>query len=144
MAIFACETSNSQNIFQPLPSHIIFTTSDPSQIPTNAFILAPLHETFELLLRNRSGTEAGAAMVHRFELSHSSSHPNIATEYLLHCGPSHGPFFNSNIWDTIVNGLFYAAPLSPNQYQGFSPIMTLLLNPAYAGNSKTHPLLPTG
>ena len=148
MAMLACEIKQSNTtppIFDYLPSSVSLSTTDPSLgIPTDAVLLPPLHETFEALLRSRNGAEASSAMSHRFELSRSSAHPNIVTNYLLHCGPDHGPFFNAQLWETIVAASLCAAPLSATPYQGFSPLTTLLLNPVYGNRSKFHPQLPQG
>ena len=82
-------------------------------------------------------------MSHRFELSRTSSLPNIVTDYLLHCGPQLGPFFSSQVWEMILAGSLCAASLSPTPFQGFSPLSTLLLDSELSHpTSKIHPQLP--
>ena len=93
-------------------------------------------------MRSKSTTEACATMAHRFELSRSSAIPNIVTDYLLHCGPQHGHFFSSQLWDLILSASFCAAPLSPAPYKGFSPLSTLLLDPEFSTQNSIHPKLP--
>ena len=149
MALLACELPSAgpakSPLFKSLPSSLSFTVNNPSiTVPSDAFLLPSLHETFKAMLRTRNGAEAGSAMLHRFELSRSSAHPNIVTNYLLHCGPNHGPFSSTPIWDIIVAGSLCAAPLSATPSKGFTPLMTLLLNPAYSAKPKLHPQLPKG
>ena len=149
MALLACQLPPSSDPNPLFPSSnssaIQCTPSEPtSSLPPDAYILSPLHETFEALLRARCSTEACSSMAHRFELSRSSALPNIVTNFLLHCGPTHGSFFSPPVWDTIITGSFCAAQLSPTPFRGFSPLTTLLLNPEYDNSSKTHPRLPQG
>ena len=149
MAFLACEKpsnpSHTPTVFPPPKVTFTYSLSDPtSQPPVDVLILSPLHETFESLLRSKNCSEACSAMAHRFELSRSSAVPNIVTDYLLHCGPILGPFFQHPIWDLILSGNLCAAPLSPTPFQGFSPLSTLLLDNSMASSSSSiHPKLPS-
>lgn len=148
MCLLMCEFPSSPSkrppLFQSAPVTFNYSPLDPSAtIPSEPYLLSPLHETFEALVCSKHTNEACSTMAHRFELSRSSAIPNVVTEYLLHCGPKHGPFFSTQVWDLILSSSLCAAPLSPTPYQGFSPLITLLLDPELSSNSSLHPQLPS-
>ena len=148
MAFLLCDLPSSVEASPPIfprsTTVIKHTPRDPLiALPTDTCIMSPLHETFEAHLKSKSTREVSQSMSHRFELSRSSNLPNIVTEFLLHCGPQHGAFFSSQVWDTILSGHLCAAPLSSNIFHGFSPLLTLLLNPDHGSPSTSHPVLPS-
>ena len=108
-------------------------------VPPNACILSPLHETFDALLCSKNSLEAITSMSHRFELSRLIPLPNIVNNFLLKCGLIHISFFSTQIWDIILAGNLCASPLSPTPAQGFSFLLTLLLDPYHGPKSATHP-----
>ena len=81
-------------------------------------------------------------MSHFLELSRSSPFPNIVTTLILKCGPIHGSFLSTHIWDLILTGNFYASPIYHTPAQGFIPLLTTLLDPYHIPKSETHPTLP--
>ena len=125
----------------PTTFHIT-PANEAYDIPEQACLLTPLHETFDSFLRAKSATDAGISMAHRFELSRSSATPNIVTNFLLHCGPAHGAFFSATTWELILSANLCATPLSATPFQGFSPLLLLLLDPSAGHATASHPVLP--
>ena len=111
-------------------------------VPPNVFILFPLHKTFDALLQFNNSLEAITSMSHHFEISRSSPLPNIVTNFILGWVPTHGKFFSTHIWDLTLAVTLCSAPLSPTPSQGFSPLLTLLLDPDHVPKSATHTDLP--
>ena len=67
--------------------------------------------------------------------------PDIVTNFLLKCGPIHREFSSTHKWDLVLAGNLCPAPLPPNQYRGFSPLLTLLLYQYHGPKSATNPAL---
>ena len=148
MAFLLCDLPGTSDtlpsIFPRSTTSLEHAPVDPSIVlPTDVCLMSPLNETFEAHLKTRNTKDTSQAMAHRFELSRASNLPNIVTEFLLHCGPNHGSFFSTQVWDTILAGHLCAAPLSTKKFNGFSPLLTLLLNPDFGATSATHPVLPS-
>ena len=77
-----------------------------------------------------------------FELSRSIPLPNIVTNFLLKCSPTHGAFFSTHICDTILAGNLFVSSLSPTHAQCFSPLLTLQKDPYHVPKLETHLALP--
>ena len=78
-------------------------------------------------------------MSYRFEPSCLIPLPNIVTNKSSTAPPT--GHLSTHIWDLILAGNIYVTPLSPTFAQGFSPLLTLFIDPYHGTKSATYPVL---
>ena len=125
-----------------VPSIHHIPQDDSTSVPPNAWILSHMHENFDALLHSKNILEASTSMSHSFEIYRSIPLPKIVTNLLIKCGCTHGAFFSTHIWDMNLSVNLYISPLTPTPNQGFSNLLTLMIDPYHGPMLATHQILP--